>query len=86
MQKHEMMDKIIQYQMGEITTSGVAKVLDEYTAALHQQHSVGCSFTKEDLQCAFSAGVQIGVDYGEDGENSVQDDFNKWFIVIFGDK
>jgi hypothetical protein len=36
MQKHEMMDKIIQYQMRQITTAQVAKALDEYTAALRQ--------------------------------------------------
>lgn len=36
MQKHEMMDKIIQYQMRKITTSQVAKFLDEYTKALRE--------------------------------------------------
>ena len=47
---------------------------------------VSDSFTKIDLQRAFSAGVQIGADYGEDGENSVYEDFNKWFDRIFGVK
>lgn len=34
MQKHEMMDKIIQYQMREISTVQVAKCLDEYTEVI----------------------------------------------------
>ena len=41
MQKHEMMDKIIQYQMRRITTAQVAKALDEYTAALRQPLVIG---------------------------------------------
>jgi len=36
-------------------------------------------YSEEDLRRAFSVGVQIGADYGEDGENSIYDDFNKWF-------
>jgi hypothetical protein len=44
---------------------------------------VSSSFTKDDLQRAFSAGVQLGADYGEDGENSVYEDFNKWFDSKF---
>lgn len=34
MKKHEMMDKIIQYQMRKITTSQIAKYLDEYSEFL----------------------------------------------------
>ena len=37
------------------------------------------TFIKDDLLNAFSEGVQIGADHGEDGEKSVYTDFNKWF-------
>ena len=50
MQKHEMMDKIIQYQMRQITTSQVAKALDDYTAALLQPLVSGsCSVDELEL-------------------------------------
>jgi hypothetical protein len=51
MQKHEMLDKIIQYQMRKITTAQVAKALDEYTAALRQPPVMKAVCEKPKIKC-----------------------------------
>lgn len=37
------------------------------------------TFIKDDLLKAFSEGIEIGAEYGKNGENGVYKDFKKWF-------
>lgn len=43
-------------------------------------------FTYQDLLNAFTEGVSIGSEHGEDGKNGVSDDFNEWFDKNYKNK